>query len=171
MSLVQSVLRALLGGGQAGRLGSIAAVVALRTLLQDRIASLNGRSVEHVLKQDQAAFTRLIGVSVLQSAASSVLAPSLKHVADALALAWRRRLTAQAHEMYLKRNNFYTVSQVRLGWHGVSLAEPSLARPESPLEAQGSARDAMSAVWLVDGSPGVHPSTNFQLGSRVYHVK
>jgi hypothetical protein len=35
-------------------------------LLQDRIASLNGASVEHVLRQDRAAFVRLIGRSVVQ---------------------------------------------------------------------------------------------------------
>ena len=62
--------------------------------------------------QDKAAFIRLIGVSVLQSAASSVLAPSLKHVGDALALAWRRRLTQAAHAYYLHGNNYYAVSQL-----------------------------------------------------------
>lgn len=62
--------------------------------------------------QDRAAFLRVIGVSVLQSGASSVLAPSLKHVSDALALAWRRRLTQAAHAYYLHGNNFYSVSQI-----------------------------------------------------------
>jgi hypothetical protein len=48
----QSVLRSLFSGRtQAQQLALIASVVALRTLLQDRIASLNGRSVEHVLRQ------------------------------------------------------------------------------------------------------------------------
>lgn len=55
---------------------------------------------------------RLIGVSLLQSGASSVLAPSLRHVGDALALAWRRRLTQAAHAYYLRGNNFYAVSQL-----------------------------------------------------------
>ncbi len=41
-------------------------VVSLRSLLQDRMAALNGRTVEYVLRQDRAAFTRLIGLSVLQ---------------------------------------------------------------------------------------------------------
>ena len=62
--------------------------------------------------QDKAAFVRLIGVSVLQSGASSILAPSLKHVGDALALSWRRRLTQAAHAYYLRGNNFYAVSQL-----------------------------------------------------------
>jgi hypothetical protein len=55
--VVQSVLGSLstgAGGGQMGQVGTIALVVVLRTLLQDRIASLNGRSVEHVLKQVRA---------------------------------------------------------------------------------------------------------------------
>ena len=41
----------LSGRSSAQQLASIAGVVLLRTLLQDRIASLNGRSVEHVLRQ------------------------------------------------------------------------------------------------------------------------
>jgi ABC-type uncharacterized transport system fused permease/ATPase subunit len=56
---------------------------------------------------------RLIGVSVLQSAASSILAPSLRHVADALALTWRRRLTRATLGAYLKPNIFYSVTQAR----------------------------------------------------------
>lgn len=69
---------------------------------QDRIASLNGRSVDLVLRQQRAAFVRLIGMSVLQSAASAVLAPSLRHVADVLALRWRQQLTRRAHNTYLQ---------------------------------------------------------------------
>ncbi len=65
---VQAVGALLLGGdGAKARLGMIGAVVLARTLLQDRIASLNGRSVEHVLRQDRPAFVRLIGLSVLQA--------------------------------------------------------------------------------------------------------
>ena len=41
-------------------------VVVLRSLLQDRMAALNGRTVEYVLKQDRPAFVRLIGLSVAQ---------------------------------------------------------------------------------------------------------
>lgn len=44
-------------------------VVSLRSLLQDRMAALNGRTVEYVLKQDLAAFVRLIGLSVAQARA------------------------------------------------------------------------------------------------------
>ena len=142
---LQSVGSLLLSGrSQAQQLASIAGVVLLRTWLQDRIASLNGRSVEHVLRQvrlatllfllvhghycpvaanacaragrvhpqDRAAFVRLIGISVLQSGASAVLAPSLKHVGDALALAWRKRLTQASHAYYLRGNNYFSVSQL-----------------------------------------------------------
>ena len=45
---------------------TVQAVVVLRTLLQDRIAMLNGRSVEHVLRQDVGAFRRLIALSAVQ---------------------------------------------------------------------------------------------------------
>lgn len=40
-------------------------------------------------------------MSVLQSVASAVLAPSLRHVADMLALSWRQRLTRSALAKYL----------------------------------------------------------------------
>ena len=43
-------------------------VVVLRTLLQDRMADLNGRTVKHLLNQDKAAFVRLVGLSTLQVA-------------------------------------------------------------------------------------------------------
>lgn len=43
--------------------------MSLRSLLQDRMAALNGRTVEYVLKQDLAAFVRLIGLSVAQARA------------------------------------------------------------------------------------------------------
>jgi hypothetical protein len=39
---------------------------------------LAGTSVKYVLEQDKAAFIRLIGISVMQSAANSIVAPSLR---------------------------------------------------------------------------------------------
>ena len=47
-------------------------VVSLRSLLQDRMAALNGRTVEYVLKQDKQAFIRLIGLSVAQVSVAAV---------------------------------------------------------------------------------------------------
>eukprot|EP00887_Chlorella_sp_A99_P003200 scaffold9.g3200.t1 len=111
----RAVLAVLLGGDRrqtAGRLGAVAGVVVLRTLLQDRIASLNGKSVDLVLRQDLRGFVRLIGVSVAQSVASAVLAPSLRHVADMLALSWRARLTKAVCAQYLAGNTAYTVAEL-----------------------------------------------------------
>ena len=54
---------------------AVQAVVVLRTLLQDRIAMLNGRSVEHVLKQDVGAFKRLIALSAVQVSSLSKHGP------------------------------------------------------------------------------------------------
>ena len=51
-------------------------------------------------------------MSVLQSAASALLAPSLRHVADMLALSWRARLTRAAAAKYLAGNTAYTASQL-----------------------------------------------------------
>jgi ABC-type uncharacterized transport system fused permease/ATPase subunit len=119
---------AVLAGGDprktAASVGAVAGVVVLRTLLQDRIASLNGRSVDLVLRQDLRGFLRLVGVSVAQSAASAALAPSLRHVADLLALRWRGALTDALAAPYLSGSVFYTVAA--LG--GVRDADQRLTR-------------------------------------------
>ena len=110
-----SVLRVILGDPRDSgiKVGTVTAVIVLRTLLQDRIAKLNGRSVDLVLRQDLRGFMFLIGQSVLQSAASAVLAPSLRHVADMLALTWRSRLTNAILGKYLKGHVPYTVSELQ----------------------------------------------------------
>lgn len=111
----RSILKVIIGNDLSDsiiRLSTVSSVVILRTLLQDRIASLNGRSVDLVLRQDLAGFLRLIGVSVAQSAASAILAPSLRHVADSLALTWRSRLTRAAASKYLTGKTFYTVAEL-----------------------------------------------------------
>ncbi|CAK7334627.1 unnamed protein product [Dovyalis caffra] len=63
---------------QGAHLLAVAFLVVSRTFVSDRIASLNGTTVKFVLEQDKASFVRLIGISVLQSAASSFIAPSLR---------------------------------------------------------------------------------------------
>ena len=110
-----TVLKVILGDpADSGlKVATVTAVIVLRTLLQDRIAKLNGRSVDLVLRQDLKGFILLIGQSVLQSAASAILAPSLRHVADTLALTWRSRLTNAILEKYLQGYTPYTVSQLQ----------------------------------------------------------
>lgn len=110
-----SIVKILIGGDAkmaCMHLSTVAGVVVLRTLLQDRIASLNGRSVDLVLRQDLAGFVRLIGVSVLQSAASAILAPSLRYVAERLALTWRNRLTRETTSRYLTGKVSYIVAEL-----------------------------------------------------------
>lgn len=41
-----------------------------------------------------------------------MLAPSLKYLADALALSWRKRLTSVAHRRYLSGSTFYAASNL-----------------------------------------------------------
>lgn len=111
----KSVMRVIMGSNPKEsvlRLSTVAGVVILRTLLQDRIAKLNGRSVDLVLRQDLKGFIKLISVSILQSAASAVLAPSLRHIAESLALDWRTRLTRAAAANYLSGKVFYTVAEL-----------------------------------------------------------
>lgn len=94
---------------QGVQLLAVAFLVVSRTWISDRIASLNGTTVKYVLEQDKASFIRLIGVSVLQSAASSFVAPSLRHLTARLALGWRIRLTQHLLKNYLRNNAFYKV--------------------------------------------------------------
>ena len=97
-------------GGGAKQVAAILAVVAARSLLQDRMSALNGKTVEYVLRQDLRSFTRLIGLSVAQAAASAVLAPSLRALGESLALSWRAQLTSALHRKLLKgRTTLYTV--------------------------------------------------------------
>ncbi|KAK7318604.1 hypothetical protein RJT34_03307 [Clitoria ternatea] len=94
---------------QGARLLAVAFLVVSRTWVSDRIASLNGTTVKFVLEQDKAAFIRLIGISVLQSAASSFIAPSIRHLTAKLALGGRIRLTQHILKNYLRNNAFYKV--------------------------------------------------------------
>ncbi|KAJ0039996.1 hypothetical protein Pint_26589 [Pistacia integerrima] len=122
---------------QGAQLLAVAFLVLSRTWISDRIASLNGTTVKYVLEQDKASFVRLIGVSVLQSAASSFIAPSLSspragnypslcifavlllmidfllfgtlHLTARLALGWRIRMTQHLLKNYLRNNAFYKV--------------------------------------------------------------
>ncbi|XP_022774958.1 ABC transporter D family member 1-like isoform X2 [Durio zibethinus] len=94
---------------QGAQLLAVAFLVVSRTWVSDRIASLNGTTVKYVLEQDKAAFIRLIGKSVLQSAASSFIAPSLRHLKARLALGWRIKLTQHLLKNYLRNNAFYQV--------------------------------------------------------------
>ncbi|KAL6554848.1 ATP-binding cassette sub- D member 1 [Orobanche gracilis] len=97
---------------QGAQLFAVATLVLSRTWISDRIASLNGTTVKYVLEQDKAAFIRLIGVSVLQSAASSFVAPSLRHLTSLLALGWRIRLTKHLLRNYLRKNAYYKVFHI-----------------------------------------------------------
>ncbi|KAK3140985.1 hypothetical protein QOZ80_5AG0408580 [Eleusine coracana subsp. coracana] len=94
---------------QGGQLLAVAVLVFSRTWISDRIASLNGTTVKFVLEQDKAAFIRLVGVSILQSAANSFVAPSLRTLTAKLALGWRIRMTNHLLRYYLKKNAFYKV--------------------------------------------------------------
>ncbi|KQK08073.1 ABC transporter D family member 1 [Brachypodium distachyon] len=94
---------------QGGQLLAVTLLIFSRTVISDRIASLNGTTVKFVLEQDKAAFIRLVGVSVLQSAANSFVAPSLRTLTARLALGWRIRMTNHLLQYYLRRNAFYKV--------------------------------------------------------------
>ncbi|XP_077239794.1 ABC transporter D family member 1-like [Tasmannia lanceolata] len=97
---------------QGAQLFAISLLVVSRTWISDRIASLNGTGVKYVLEQDKASFIRLTFISVVQSAANSFVAPSLRYLKDKLAIGWRIRLTQHLVENYLRNNAFYKVFQI-----------------------------------------------------------
>eukprot|EP00897_Mesotaenium_endlicherianum_P010717 jgi/Mesen1/9674/ME000674S09277 len=107
VSSLMKILVPRLLDGQGGRLAALALLVVARTFVSDRIASLNGASVKNVVQQDKAAFVRLIAISVLQSSASSIIAPTLRHLTAALALGWRCRLTDHLMRLYFKHKAYY----------------------------------------------------------------
>ncbi|MCO5604122.1 hypothetical protein L7F22_058282 [Adiantum nelumboides] len=109
VAALSKILVPSLYGKQGGQLMAVALLVIARTWISDRIADLNGTSVKFVLEQDKAAFVRLTGVSVLQSAASAVVAPSLRYLTALLALGWRRRMTDHLSSLYFSNNAFYKV--------------------------------------------------------------
>ncbi|KAI4317255.1 hypothetical protein L6164_025142 [Bauhinia variegata] len=94
---------------QGVHLFAVAFLVVSRTWVSDRIAQLNGTTMKLVLEQDKASFIRLIGISVLQSAASSFIAPSIRRLTSGLALGCRIRLTQHLLKNYLRNNAFYKV--------------------------------------------------------------
>ncbi|KAJ0960025.1 hypothetical protein J5N97_000219 [Dioscorea zingiberensis] len=71
--------------------------------------------------KDKAAFIRLTGVSVLQSAASSIVAPSLRYLTAKLALGWRIRLTQHLLKSYFGKNAYYKFTS-----QGIMLMQISL---------------------------------------------
>ncbi|EEC72229.1 hypothetical protein OsI_05340 [Oryza sativa Indica Group] len=82
---------------------------AMSKILVPKLFDKQGTSVKYVLEQDKAAFLRLIGISVLQSAANSIVSPSLRNLTSKIALGWRIRMTNHLLQYYLKRNAFYKV--------------------------------------------------------------
>jgi ABC-type uncharacterized transport system fused permease/ATPase subunit len=137
---------------QGAQLLAVACLVVSRTLISDRIASLNGTTVKYVLEQDKAAFVRLIGLSVLQSGASSIIAPSLRHLTQRLALGWRIRLTQHLLRNYLRNNAFYKVFHMS----GNSIdADQRLTRDLEKLTADlsglltGMVKPSVDILWYV----------------------
>ncbi|XP_065881144.1 ABC transporter D family member 1-like isoform X2 [Euphorbia lathyris] len=108
--LVPTLLR-----NQGAQLIAVSFLVVSRTWVSDQIASLNGATVKFVLEQDKPSFIRLIGVSILQSAVSSFIASSLRHLKVGLALGWRVHLTQHLLKEYLRNNAFYKVFHISTG--------------------------------------------------------
>lgn len=112
IAALSKILVPSLLGKQGGQLLAVTLLVVARTLISDRIANLNGTSVKHVLDQDKAAFIRLTMNSVLQSAASAVVAPSLRYVIAMLALGWRQKTTEHLLAFYFKNSAYYKVFHI-----------------------------------------------------------
>mmetsp|Transcript_38388 Transcript_38388/g.91038 ORF Transcript_38388/g.91038 Transcript_38388/m.91038 type:complete len:1229 (+) Transcript_38388:203-3889(+) len=144
------VLSHILSHSRPREVSALAAVLLARTALQDRIASLNGRSVDLVLQQDWSAFVRLIGVSVLQSSASAVIAPTLKYLTEKLSLDWCESLTAAISSQYLRGHSFYAVQNLV----GIHDADQRITRDVKCLSeelaglVQGMVKPMIDLAWF-----------------------
>eukprot|EP00051_Salpingoeca_urceolata_P007072 m.93906 g.93906 ORF g.93906 m.93906 type:complete len:1288 (+) comp15107_c1_seq1:555-4418(+) len=116
LDMARELLAILMPGGWRDsaiyRLGSLVAIVVARVALSDRIASLNGETVKLLLQNNQAGFKRLVGVSLVQCVASSVMAPLLLYVSRDLALLWRRRLFATSSGLAFRSKRFYQATHL-----------------------------------------------------------
>ncbi|EGD77957.1 ATP-binding cassette [Salpingoeca rosetta] len=98
---------------RAGKmLVALGAVVIFRVALTDRIARLNGETVRLLLLDDLPGFKRLVGISLLQCVASSVLAPTLIYLTRSLSLHWRNQLQDRLSALFFKRKAFYKAIHV-----------------------------------------------------------
>lgn len=152
ISSLFKILVPTLSDEQGGQLLAVALLVLGRTCLSDRIADLNGTSVKHVLRQDKAAFIRLVGVSVLQSGVSSFLAPSLRHMTATLALGWRHRLTKHLSALYFQNYGFYKA--VHLTKSGTNDADQRITQDVEKLSGDlsglvtGMIKPFVDIVWF-----------------------
>eukprot|EP00055_Hartaetosiga_balthica_P012730 m.62706 g.62706 ORF g.62706 m.62706 type:complete len:1271 (+) comp8040_c2_seq2:177-3989(+) len=101
-----------LTGTSSKLLVSLSAVVIGRVWLSDRVAHMNGETVRLLLLDDLPGFKRLVGLSLMQCVASSVLAPSLTYLTRTLSLNWRDKLQYKLNDLLFRQKAFYKVSHV-----------------------------------------------------------
>eukprot|EP00049_Salpingoeca_infusionum_P008792 m.144576 g.144576 ORF g.144576 m.144576 type:complete len:1291 (-) comp14133_c0_seq3:1306-5178(-) len=82
-------------------------VVGIRVFLSDRVAHLNGETVRLLLLDDLPGFKRLVGISLLQCVASSIMAPSLHYYTKSLSLLWRTKLQEHLNTLFFKNKTYY----------------------------------------------------------------
>lgn len=96
-----------------GLLLTLAVVLLGRTWLDIWFSAFNGEVVKAIVTRDKKTFIKKAVIEFgLMMWPMSVINSSLKLTIAALAVSFRTRLTRHAHELYLRRLNFYKVSNL-----------------------------------------------------------
>lgn len=92
-------------------LGSLAALVIVRTVLSNSIAHMNGDALKLMLAQDTSGFGKLIVLALVQGMGQALLAPTLNHLQSLMSLQWRKRLTEYITERYMKHQAYFKLKE------------------------------------------------------------
>lgn len=96
---------------EAYSLGSLAALVVVRTWLSNSIAHMNGEALQLMLKQDANGFVRLIVFALSLGMGQALLGPTLEHLEKHMSLLWRTRLTNYIIGRYMKNQAFFKLKE------------------------------------------------------------
>eukprot|EP00808_Paulinella_micropora_P006840 g641.t1 len=92
-------------------LGSLAFLVIVRTWLSNEIAETNGKALNLLLTGDGRAFSKLIGIALLQGLGQAILGPSLEHLESYMSLTWRERLTKVILTRYMENQAYFKLKE------------------------------------------------------------
>ncbi|MES1909859.1 MAG: hypothetical protein MHM6MM_002550 [Cercozoa sp. M6MM] len=109
---VRKLLRLCIRKREIALLGTLSAILVLRTFLSIKISDVNGSIVKSIVDRDFAAFLRKLGVLATLAVPSSTVNSALKYLNNTIALSLRRRLTEHYTRRYMEGNVFYQVTNV-----------------------------------------------------------
>eukprot|EP00937_MAST-01D_sp_MAST-1D-sp2_P000603 g603.t1 len=165
---------------EAVSLGSLAALVLVRTYMSNSIAHLNGDALKHMLAQDADAFVALCGRALMQSLGQSILAPALDHLEQHMSLIWRKRLTEHITSRYMRNLAYFKLKETMPDMQQAGQIDQILAEDVRQL-TEGVANlwhDFIKpvidifwfarAMWVLTGERGLRWQWTYILGGAAY---